>query len=238
MPEPTLPVSLEGLPRAWCFPSLPGVRDRDRWATYETFELDAQPRLDGADEELSWIVPAADAGEVTFATGEEGQQLQALTPAGLERVAGRFPLPRSLVALANAPDLQRGVRSVTACYLDLGDRLWPTSAPGAWLMHVVSDQQWCLHWLLFLDGSAHSPVLVSRRPYGFDIAEDEAGDLSPPEVAPLDGSGDLAICAYSFTEFLYRFWLENELSLALEGERQMDPLLDDYVRRLRQPNPL
>ena len=38
-----------------------------------------------------------------------------------------------------------------------------------------------------------------------------SGSRCPPETIPLDGSFDLQVCADSVAEFLFRFWVENEL---------------------------
>jgi hypothetical protein len=142
-------------------------------------------------------------------------------------------LPESLKAFARRPELQRRIRSVTACYLDLGDVAVRTTAPGQ-LVHFLSDQQWCLHWLVYADGSGCESVLVTDVPIGFDIAE--AWGEPVPEVVPLDGSFRLEVCADSFGEFLYRFWIENELWWALRRGGKLPPHLAAYAGQLSERN--
>jgi hypothetical protein len=157
------------LPRAWWFPSLKGYRLGDD-ATYVRFPLDEQPQVSAADD-LRWLEDRPARGD-GISTGEPGQQVRPLTSVELDALAGHLPLPASLRLFASRPDLQRRVFSVTACYLDLGDFLAPTSAEGGYLLHVLSDQQWALHWLLYADAGGNEAVLVSGEPIGFRLDED------------------------------------------------------------------
>jgi hypothetical protein len=69
--------------------------------------------------------------------------------------------------------------SATACYLDLGDFRAPTTANGGYLIHLLSDQQWCRHWLLYLDAAGHEAVVTSTEPIGFDLPTTGPLCLSP-----------------------------------------------------------
>jgi hypothetical protein len=104
-----------------------------------------------------------------------------------------------------------------ACYLDLGDFRAPTTADGGYLIHLLSDQQWCRHWLLHLDSAGNEAVATSTQPIGFDLPD----DWPPlPQPVPTDGSTvNLEVCVDSFAEFLYRFWIENEIWYALHEGR-------------------
>jgi hypothetical protein len=215
------------LPRAWWFPNLRGYRSEAN-GTYARFPLDEQPRVAVSDD-LSWLEdrPRTDLG---IDTGDEGQQVRPLTTADLDALAGHLPLPASLRLFAARPDLQPRVPSVTACYLDLGDLLVPTTVDGGHLLHVLSDQQWVCHWLLYTDADRNEAVVVSGEPIGFRL--DKEWEDPPPEVIPMDGSYDLEVAADSFVEFLYRFWIENELWLALEHGGPLSPALADYASQL------
>lgn len=215
------------LPRAWWFPDLKGYRSTET-GTYVRFPLDEQPKISASDD-LSWLEdrPESDDG---ISSGEPGQQTRPLTAVELDALAGHLPLPASLRLFASRPALQRRVRSVTACYLDLADFLAPTSTEGGHLLHVLSDQQWVLHWLLYMDSGGNESVLVSREPIGFRVDED--WEDPPLHIIPMDGSYDLEVAADSFTEFLYRFWIENELWLALEQGGPLAPHLAFYASQL------
>jgi catechol 2,3-dioxygenase-like lactoylglutathione lyase family enzyme len=120
--------------------------------------------------------------------------------------------------------LQRKMRSYTGCYFDLGDKAVATEAGGT-LVHLVSDQQWVRHWLVLVAPDGSSPVLSTTLPLAFDLGEDDsAGEEPIPDVVPLDGSLDLTISADSVEEFLYRFWIENEIAFrAADGDLLVEP---------------
>jgi len=220
------------LPRAWWFPKLKGYRSTET-GTYVRYPLDEQPKLSEADDELSWleVVPKRSDG---IKDGEPGQQTRPLTTEHLTALAQDLPLPQALRNFAARPELQCRVPSVTACYLDLGDFLAPTSARDSYLLHVLSDQQWVRHWLLYIDRAGNEAMLVSDEPIGFLLDED--WEEPPPSVIPLGDTHSLEVCADSFAEFLYRFWIENELWRALRQERPLGPRLTAYASQLPPAN--
>jgi hypothetical protein len=89
----------------------------------------------------------------------------------------------------------------------------PTAAGGGgYLIQALSDQQWCLHWLLCLDAARNEALLTSTEPIGINLP----GDEKAPRVIPLDGEAmGLDVCADTFAEFLYRFWIENEIVFSI-----------------------
>ena len=141
-------------------------------------------------------------------------------------------MPASLQLFAQRTDLQRRIRSCTACYLDLGDFAVETTADGTRLLHLLSDSQWTRLWFILLDRSGQQPILTTTEPLGFDVDDDWWEDQEPPPArVPLDGSFDLEVCADSFAEFLYRFWIEDELWNAL-GDRPPRPHVNAYASGL------
>jgi hypothetical protein len=57
-----------------------------------------------------------------------------------------------------------------------------------------------------LDEAGGEAVLTSAAPIGFDLPADWP---PPPRVMPIgSGQAGLEVCAGSFAEFLYRFWME------------------------------
>jgi hypothetical protein len=99
---------------------------------------------------------------------------------------------------------------------------------GGSLVHFLSDQQWCLHWLLYAGADGGEAVVATYPPYGHE-ADGYRGD-------PVHGSMDLevfdpaaspaVVCTESFSEFLYRYWIENEIWFrAAEG-----PLTGEFHR--------
>jgi hypothetical protein len=99
------------------------------------------------------------------------------------------------------------VRSSTWCFLDLGDFVASTPDGGT-LVHVLSDSQWVAHWLLY-SGPGGEAVVGTRDPVGFDVEPEETIRVLDPDRT------EAWVCAESFAEFLYRFWIENEIWHAL-----------------------
>ena len=60
-----------------------------------------------------------------------------------------------------------------------------------------------------------------------------SGEVRVPGVVPLNGTVDLQVCADSFTEFLYRYWVENELHFALADGRPLAGPLASYAAHPR-----
>jgi hypothetical protein len=146
-------------------------------------------------------------------------------------------VPASLQLLARRPDLQRRIRSGTGCYLDLADFPVETTAEGTRLVHLLSDSQWIRHWFVLLDRSGRQPVLTTTAPAGFRLDDDSGwweDGTPPPAHLPLDGSFGLEVCADSFAEFIYRFWIEEELSRHLGDRppRRLRPHAAAYVAQL------
>ena len=136
-------------------------------------------------------------------------------------------LPRPFEIFVSDPKPRTHIRSCTACYLDLGDVLVSASEEG-WLIHFLSDQQWVIHWLLYLGRDGKEAVVATEEPFGFvtDDAVHDRFDLT---------AGNPTVCADSFSEFLYRFWIENETWFRLNPGNLEFPITDEqrrYAERL------
>jgi hypothetical protein len=135
--------------------------------------------------------------------------------------------PPAFLTFVRSSEPRTRIRSSTACYLDLAD--FPVSVDShAWLIHFLSDQQWVGHWHLYLDADGSEAVVWTYPPYGFELGEPDeepewASDFDPRRSGVFDfGASASLVCANSFSEFLYRFWIENEISYALdEGGHQV-----------------
>jgi hypothetical protein len=224
------------LPHYWLHVQLPGYRELPELHTYEGFRLEELPpipiELDG---DCAWLL--------SYGTAHPGEGLNRyerafppLPPATVEKLAGEsnVVLPRSFRRFMSSPELQSRVRSCTDCYLDPGERIVETfgSIPGH-LVHFLSDSQSCAHWYLHILPSGDAAVLESEDLYCYQI-ENSAWIENPScRLERIDLGGlDLAYCAPSFSDFLYRFWIENEIWCALEDEtsrRPLNALELDYV---------
>jgi hypothetical protein len=162
---------------------------------------------------LGWLL-ASRTHDRSLERGPDDPAERDADAAGLQALAPAVSLPPPFRRFIEDPGPRRHVRSATSCYLDLAHDAIRVD-DGGMLIHFLSDQQWVLHWLLYLGPDGSEAVVVSPEPFGFREAENVL-----PGPLELGGAEDvLAVCADSFEEFLYRFWIENELffRLAVDG---------------------
>jgi hypothetical protein len=217
---------LASLPRQWWSIALPGYRPHpERLTTYSAFAYEELPPIPHElDDDLGWL-----SAHPSVAGGLEGDPVRPATAEQLRRLLGgrAIPLPASFRTFIESPQPRRRVRSCTGCYLDLADFVVPV-AGGGWLVHFLSDSQWVLHWLLYVDDSREG-VLVTEAPVGFEVEDETIRSFDP-------ASDDGAVCATSFSEFIYRFWIENAIWFALVEKDK--PLTDEqrrYAGHYRRP---
>jgi hypothetical protein len=221
----------EKLTQGWVHLGLPGYREPDDYCTYAGFPLNELPPIPiDLDDACDWLVEH----------GEEQTR-------GLDRSEGQLPpetvidlaarkeliLPRSFSRFMSQPQLQARVRSCTDCYLDPGERIPETvgSIPGQ-LIHFLSDSQSCAHWYLHILPTDESAVLESIDLYCYTKENSQWMENPSCRLEKID-LVDLGFtyCAPSFSDFLYRFWIENEIWFALydKTRRPLKPLELDYV---------
>jgi hypothetical protein len=99
--------------------------------------------------------------------------------------------------------------------LDVADYAVKTKgASEGHLIHFLSDSQWCVHWYIHIDCLGKEFVVATPDAYGFEFE-------SPGENVAIDlAKEDTRFCASTFTEFIYRFWLENEIWFALARDKR------------------
>ena len=220
---------LDSLPRVWWAFDLPGFRESNRLATYSESGYDRLPPIVRAlDDDLRWLRAQPPVGESLAESPRSPDPARPATAEALNDLLGgrQVTLPPSFVTFVSDPEPRRRVRSCTACHLDLADTAVDVPDEGL-LIHFLSDQQWVLHWLLCVGRDGSEAVVVTESALGFDLDEPAAVSIDPGE---LDGG----VCAASFAEFLYRFWIENEIWFRLaaadaDGPRG-DPLTDEQRR--------
>lgn len=200
--------ALPGLPRVWWATDLPGFREHPTpFATYSQFSYADLPPIERAlDDELGWLrsepaVPRSlehsELGDPTPERAATAVELDAL----LRDVA--VEVPRAFRAFISDGEPRTRIRSCTASYLDLAQ--FPVEVVGGGsLIHFLSDQQWVLHWLLYVGADGSEAVVVTESAYGFEADSDRFDRWDPAD-------GGMSVCAESFSEFLYRFWIENEI---------------------------
>ncbi len=228
--DTVMDITLSPLPLGWW--SVGG--HADLWGTEGTYQLipyeqlppvDATP-LDGS---FAWLPPpAADDDALDFAA-DDVTSPQAVTTYAGEDLRNGLSLPDGFTAFMTNPDLHRRVPTCTLCCLSFSGRLidCPGTADGH-LLRFMNDQQCVLLWYLYFQ-----PGLVPAVAVGVpDFGDDAQGDILDDIVTPLE----LRLCAPTFEEFMWRFWMENTIWYSLDGCRPLTSVQEKYldaVRRVR-----
>lgn len=237
------PEPFESLTCDWEFIALRGYRNfSQELLTYQSFDFAALPPVQSAlDGRCDWLLAqphvfphsigrvllASQAGtrsprnptatppepfetQVDF-LGDDFQLLLACT-----RTLG-CQLPPSFERLLSQPALYNRIRSASDCHFLVSRQPCRVVSPvKGYLMRFLTDSQSCPSWYLFVADGGQEAVFVSKEHVGNDRYS------GMPAVAPLPqlalGQLDMRYCAASFEEFIYRFWIENELWYALNHE--------------------
>lgn len=224
---------LSGLPRSWRFPGLRGLREAPQHLTYGRFDLDRQPIVAGIDG-LDWLENAPPSASPSIAaSNRDNYPEKALTLAALDSLCGDLPIPTTLRTFAAREDLQEKVGS---------DLLLPR--PGRTTRPDVR-RRWVPN--PFSRRSANVASLVNIPRCQRKRSCRHAVDVRTPRIRTglLLGSvrrrlghgrhraRRTARSVCRLLEFLYRFWLENELWQSLRHGWPLLPAQADYVTSLR-----
>lgn len=219
---------MEFLPKGWWSFDLPGYREAPEPATYALFAYEKLPPLKDPGNNFAWLT-AVPAREASIASDAEPF---------VTRFGDLMPhivalLPDPFRAFTRNRNLQMRIRSCTDCFLEAPDYFIRTASPlDGWLVHFLSDSQWVLHWYLHLRPDGSHFVLVSPEAWGFKDEEEPPWDWENFTV-------DLAerqawFCAPTFSEFIYRFWLENEIWFALEEKKRLTAAQKKYLEHYKK----
>lgn len=230
------------LPQRWVHIPLPGYRQLPEYHTYESSRLEDLPPIPiRLDDDCEWLRRYAQ----VHAHGGLNEYERDLQPSFVNELARRaqITLPRSFRLFMTDPDLQSRVRSCTDCYLDPGERIVETiGAIAGNLIHFLSDSQSIAHWYLHIPRGGDVAVLESSDLYGLKIENSDWIENPSCRLERVD-IRELAFvyCAPTFQEFLYRFWIENEIWYALRVKGSSSHLSElglDYVRHYASRRPL
>jgi hypothetical protein len=227
------PLVFDGVPRTWWFPGIPGCRPYPRGLRkYAPSDLDVQPSMPAdLGPGLEFLHDKRSVSNWTITQDDDFAHRFVLSRKKLSAIVGSHPVPRSFETFAAFPKLQKKIRSVTGCHLDLGNFAVPIIAAPGVLCHFLSDQQWLKHWLIYCsDGPENGTVVAADLPYGFETDGQFEEDV--PRTIDLATATDVTVCADSFEEFIYRFWVENELWNVQRGESISDPDVRRYAELL------
>ncbi len=224
----------------WWSIELPEFRPHPKLSTYSLFSYsDLPPIVEEIDDDFHWLKSQS---------VKESSLIEGSYPDGgrpnltkLDKIASEYnlKLPMSFTTFIHSTELHERIRSCTDCYLDLADRAVRTKGTiQGCLVHFLSDSQWVLHWYIHVDPFGNHFVATSPNAYGFtfdDIVSDAHASYQKSEI-DLQGE-EIWFCARTFNEFIYRFWLENEIwyALALE-ERPLTVIEQTYVAHYSSRN--
>jgi hypothetical protein len=207
------------LRQSWTAFGLPGAREISNFATYEMNpDLRLPPIAVELDDEFNWLRERRTRAVAEWAISG-GDELVTQYIAIRDQVD--VALPTAFDTFMQSTTLHRRIRSHTACYLEMPEfPVCTTGVEDGYLIHFLSDQQWCCHWNLYLNRSGEQLVLGSDEAFGFEGQKGESSvDLREEEVW---------ICTHSFNEFVYRFWIENEIAFK-HGVKPLTPEQQAYV---------
>ena len=143
-----------------------------------------------------------------------------------------FSFPDTFRQLMDSPALMQRIPSCTNCYFELSKKLVP--CPGSeegFILRFLNAAQGQIAWYLYLTPQGEHCVLVGYPLLDLlnDPADPEYRDQGITEEERsmvLEGNG-VYICASSFEEFLYRFWIENILWYKLVWYKGQKPLTEE-----------
>jgi hypothetical protein len=206
------------LKKGWIFSNIEGVREEDEFSTYCLFDYDLLPpiRVD-LDDEFNWLKNQPEYLNKEDWTFDFDNQLIKLIE---EAKSKELLIPKSFINFLRKENLIRSIRSNTDCYFELGDFIEEIPNTGLHFIHFLSDSQYCGFWYLCLDKEGNHKVVTSGNLYGhkgevyeeFRDVDDEIGYL----------------CASSFSEFIYRFWVENEIWYKIYLKEKLNQVEQDY----------
>jgi hypothetical protein len=220
------------LKTGWWFLALPGYRDQPYPANYFLFSYETLPPITApTDHTFTWLRTEPRHEEWSLATNgyPDGSRADlSLLPELISQAQQN--LPPAFVEFIQTRSLHERIRSCTACFLELNRYMvYVTEPVNGILLHFLSDQANGLHWYLYASKIGDHSVIVSEEIFGLYFEPDEERrdqvDLSKEEIR---------VCAPSFTDFIYRFWLENEIWFNLSERKPLSPIQRDYLEHYRR----
>src|SRR5260370_3125179 len=207
------------LAHEWVGVELPGYRPYRPYHTYGRWPWDQLPPINRViQEDLSWLLqePIARDWCIASALQEDYERVRGW----LSELSTGFVVPRAFESFLASPDAPSRIRSATGCYLDFAQRVVPSSYGGV-LFHFLSDQQWSMHWWLYLGPDGSEGVVAGYPPYGFDLGPQDRSSHDDYGVETLEifsaAAPWAALCSSSFLDFVYRYWIQNEIFSRLRG---------------------
>jgi len=197
--------------------------------TYCIVPYETLPRVGRAADDLKWLDSVSSelrrAIDGTSTLNSDDNQIDKLEDVVARAQNLSLNLPQPFLRFMRDPCLQDKVPTCTACFLALSEDFIPIlSAEGHFLLRFVNDSQSCVMWYLWLSREGNSGVVASHyffEPEIFDVMEYK--DVDRKDLVP-----EAFLCADTFTEFLYRFWVENSIWYSMHKRLRLTPIQEEY----------
>lgn len=135
-------------------------------------------------------------------------------------------LPGPFLVFFESPYHQNCMISATDCYFELSDKI--VEIPGnqsGYLIRFMNDSQNVMHWYLYIDEESNDRVAATNWML----------DSEYPKGKSLESKlENVYICANSFEEFIYRFWIENRIWIS--GTFKLPRLQEEieYIKEVKR----
>ncbi|MFO7852648.1 MAG: hypothetical protein ACQERS_10465 [Bacteroidota bacterium] len=201
----------------------------DVFGTYGHIPFKFLPAVDTSlfDNEFEWL-PELDEKWEEFMMGEDlGNTFNSLRDSA--RNTG-IVLPKAFLVFFESPYYQNCMISATECYFELSDKI--VEIPGGQSGHLIrfmNDGQDVMHWYLYIDGENTHRVVASNWML----------DSEYPIGKSLESKlEDAIVCANSFEEFIYRFWIENRIWISgvfkFPRSKVENEYIEEALRRIKK----
>ena len=125
----------------------------------------------------------------------------------------KLRIPQSYLTFLRMPQLLRRLYSYNGCLWGLPDGFPSISdAVGTHLLYLMQDYQGCAYWYLCLTSEGNSGVVVTARYFGGRLDERDESSNEESHEFPEPCVDDLCLVENTFESFVYRFWIENQIS--------------------------
>lgn len=216
------------LPKGWLFSNIEGVREDDEFSTYCLFDYETLPKIEvELDDEFNWLKNKPKyLNEEDWAFDFDNQ----LGKFQEEAKSKGLVIPKSFVNFLCNENLIRKIRSNTDCYFELGDFIEEIPDTGLYVIHFLSDSQYCAFWYLCLDKKGNHSVMASSNLFGHKSKDYD-------EFREVDSETGY-VCASSFSEFIYRFWIENEICFKNYDKEKLNEIEQYYCNHYTSQKPV
>lgn len=217
-------------PFPWAWWSFDLGRYRGCDGTYCYYPYESIPPLSAVSESLDWLAPLDERTDAKMAIHRNPPEARGeVTKIAASAARLGLTLPESFVRLMSDNGLQDDIASCTACYFKLSDDIFPCpGSEGGYVVRFYNDQQDVFFWYLYLTPQGAQYVLVTEIDLDEQAEKASNGTLSDEWKQAI--ANNTWICAPSFAEFVYRWWLENSIWFKLNETGGMEKLTNDERR--------